>query len=152
MCSGEIHQIPHITFENKSQYFFQPCIILASHALDKRSASKCTFLDFRLLAWKITYFLVILQAMSQFSCKLCIRGHLKSTFVEEGRVGKGKSLKSEQKQTGVGGPSIHVRFFLKKMLRSSKWSFKVILQFFLLIIMAVWNITQTIMKDCPFNA
>ena len=63
---------------------------------------------------------VILQAMSQFSCKLCIRGHLKSTFVEEGRVGEGKSLKSEQKQTGVGGPSIHVRFFFKKMLRSSK--------------------------------
>ena len=33
------------------------------------------------------------------------------------------------------------------MLRFSKWSFMVILQFFLLIIMTVWNIKQTIMKD-----
>ena len=33
------------------------------------------------------------------------------------------------------------------MLRFSKWSFAVILQFFLLIIMAVRNIEQTIMKD-----
>ena len=32
-------------------------------------------------------------------------------------------------------------------LRFSKWNFIVILQFFLLIIMAVWNIKQTIMKD-----
>ena len=38
-------------------------------------------------------------------------------------------------------------FFFKKILRFSKWSFIVILQFFLLIIMAVWNIKQTIMKD-----
>ena len=37
--------------------------------------------------------------------------------------------------------------FMKKILRFSKWIFKVILQFFLLIIMAVWNIKQTIMKD-----
>ena len=33
------------------------------------------------------------------------------------------------------------------MLRFSKWSFIVILQFFLLIIMVAWNIKQTIMKD-----
>ena len=33
------------------------------------------------------------------------------------------------------------------MLRFSKWRFIVILQFFLLIIRAVWNIKQTIMKD-----
>ena len=37
------------------------------------------------------------------------------------------------------------------MLRFSKWSFIVILQFFL-IIMAVWNIKQTIMKDCNFQS
>ena len=36
-----------------------------------------------------------------------IRGHSKSTFVEEGR-GKG-SLKSEQKRTEAGGPSMCVR-------------------------------------------
>ena len=34
------------------------------------------------------------------------------------------------------------------MLRFSKWSFLVILQFFLLIIMTVWNIKQTIVKNC----
>ena len=35
----------------------------------------------------------------------------------------------------------------KKMLKFSKGSFIVILQFFLLIIMAVWSFKQTIMKD-----
>ena len=35
----------------------------------------------------------------------------------------------------------------KKMLRFSKWSFIVILQFFLLIIMAAWHIKQTIVND-----
>ena len=35
----------------------------------------------------------------------------------------------------------------KKTLRFPSWSFIIILQFFLLIIMAVWNIKQTIMKD-----
>ena len=40
---------------------------------------------------------------------------------------------------------VYVRF--KKMVRFSKWSFIVILPFFLLIIMAVLNIKQTIMKD-----
>ena len=81
--------------------------------------------------------------------KSLFRGHSKSTFVEEGRRGwRGWSLKSEQKRTGGGGPSMCVRsLFLKKMLRFSKWSLIVILQFFLLIIMAVWNIKQTIMKD-----
>ena len=37
--------------------------------------------------------------------------------------------------------------FFKKMLRFSKWSFIVILLFFLLIIMAARNIKQTIKKD-----
>ena len=51
--------------------------------------------------------------------------------------GGGRSLKSEQKRTGGGGrPSMCVRsLFLKKMLRFSKWSFVVIPQFFLLIVM-----------------
>ena len=49
---------------------------------------------------------------------------------------------------GKGGPAMCVRLlFSKKMVRFSKWSVIVILQFFLLIIMAVWNIKQTIMKD-----
>ena len=53
--------------------------------------------------------------------------------------------KRGRKERGVQS-CVYVRFF-KKMLRFSKWSFIVILQFFLLIIMAVWNIKQTIMKD-----
>ena len=47
-----------------------------------------------------------------------------------------------------GGPSMCVHsLFKKQILRFSKWSFIVILQFLLLIIMAVWNIKKAIMKD-----
>ena len=66
-------------------------------------------------------------------------GRSKSTFVESRGRGweeGGGSGKSKQKQTWEGDPGICVRF--------SKWSFIVILQFFLLIIMAIWS---TIMKD-----
>ena len=42
---------------------------------------------------------VILQAMSQFSCKFCIRGHLKSTFVEEERGGQGRAGEVIEKRT-----------------------------------------------------
>ena len=56
-------------------------------------------------------------------------------------------IEKRTKKTGEG-PSMCVRsLFFKKMLWFSKWSFMVILQFFLLIVMAVWNIKQTIMKD-----
>ena len=64
-------------------------------------------------------------------------GHSKSILVEEGRgVGEGDgvvgSLKSEQKQIREAGSQHECTFaFLKK------WSFIVILQFFLLIVMAV---------------
>ena len=60
-------------------------------------------------------------------------------FVQEGRG----SLKIEQKLTGGGRGErevlacLYIRGFLKKMLRFSKWSFIVILQFFLLITIAV---------------
>ena len=37
-----------------------------------------------------------------------LRGHSKSTFVEERRVGEGAALKSEQKRTEGGGPSMCV--------------------------------------------
>ena len=62
-----------------------------------------------------------------------------------GECGQWKANKNEQGE----GRSWHVcKFaFLKKMLRFSKWSFIVILQFFLLIIMTVWNIKKSIMKD-----
>ena len=73
------------------------------------------------------------------------RDHSKSTFIEEKREG---SLKSEQNWTWGGGvlACVYVRF-LKKMLRFSKWPFILILQFFLLTIMTVWNVKQTVMKD-----
>ena len=65
--------------------------------------------------------------------------------VQSLRRGGGRgSLKSKQKWTVGGGV---LACLLKKMLRFSKWSFTVIFQFFLLIIMAVWNIKQIIMKD-----
>ena len=75
------------------------------------------------------------------------RDHSENTFVE-GKEG-GSHWKANKNEQGEGeGPSICVRsLFKKKMLRFSKWSFIVILQFFLLVIMAVWNIKQTIMKD-----
>ena len=41
---------------------------------------------------------------------------------------------------------VYVRF-LKKMLRFSKLSFIVILEFLLLIMKTVWNIKETVMKD-----
>ena len=75
------------------------------------------------------------------------RDHSENTFVE-GKEG-GSHWKANKNEQGEGeGPNICVRsLFKKKMLRFSKWSFIVILQFFLLVIMAVWNIKQTIMKD-----
>ena len=74
-----------------------------------------------------------------------VRNHWKSTFVEEGRVvGHWKANENEK---GEGVLTCMSVCFFKKMLRFSKWSFITILQFFLLIIMAVWNIKQTIMKD-----
>ena len=57
---------------------------------------------------------------------------------------------SQQTKTNRGKgvlACVYVRFFKKILLRFSKWSYIVILQFFLLIIMAVWIIKQIIMKD-----
>ena len=74
-----------------------------------------------------------------------LKGHSKSMFVEDWR---GFIEKQTKMNRGREGPSICVHsLFKKKMLRFSKKSFIAILQFFLLIILAVWNIKQTIMKD-----
>ena len=67
----------------------------------------------------------------------------KGSFKKYVRWGEGggnhwKANKSKQGQRAVLA-FVYVHF-LKKMLRFSKWSFVVILQFFLLIIMAIWNI------------
>ena len=57
------------------------------------------------------------------------------------------SLKSEQKRIrGRGGGEAGEGF--KKILGLSKLIFLVILQFILLIITAVWNIKQTITRNC----
>ena len=63
-----------------------------------------------------------------------IGGHSKSTFFWEG----GRGVMEKRTKTNRGRSSYHI---------FSKWSLIVILQVFLLIIMAVWNIKQTIMKD-----
>ena len=64
------------------------------------------------------------------------------------RRGRGGEVIEKQTKMNMGrGPSMCVHsLFLKKMLRFSKWSFIDILQFFLLIVMTVLNIKQTIMK------
>ena len=63
-------------------------------------------------------------------------------------VGGGVIKKRTKTNWGRGFPNMCIRsFFKKKMLRFSKGIFIVILQIFLLIIMAEWNIKQTIMKD-----
>ena len=66
-------------------------------------------------------------------------------FVEEGRGGVIEKRTKTNRGMEVLA-RVYLRFF-KKILRFSKSSFIVIFQFFLLIIMAVWNIKQTIMKD-----
>ena len=73
--------------------------------------------------------------------------HNKGSFKSGRRGGEECHWKANKNKQGKGGPSMCVRsvFFLK-MLGFSKWSFTVILQFFLLIIMAVRNIKQTIME------
>ena len=68
------------------------------------------------------------------------------------RRGRGVLEKRTKTNKGRGVLAcVYVRFFKKKMLRFSKWSFIVILQFFLLIIMVIWNIKRTIMKDCDIQ-
>ena len=63
-------------------------------------------------------------------------------------TGEGRVIEKRTKTNRGRGSNVCVRsLFLKKMLRFSKWSFIVILKFFLLIIMTVWNIKQTTMKD-----
>ena len=75
-------------------------------------------------------------------------------YVRRGGERGGGSFKSEQNETWGGKvlSCVYVRFLKKKMLRFSKWSFIFILQFFLLIIMAVWNVKQTIMKNCNIQS
>ena len=95
-----------------------------------RQAALFSFFTFVLLLYNCIFSVyVIIQ-------KPDIRGHLKSTFIEEGR---GRVIEKQTKMNrGRRGSSICVRsLFLKKMLRFSKWSFVFILQFFLLIIMKI---------------
>ena len=66
----KIHQIPIVIFQTKSQFFFKVWITLQCHeryctflfetlhSIDKSNTSKWKFSDFRLLAWKLTKFLI----------------------------------------------------------------------------------------------
>ena len=77
-----------------------------------------------------------------------IRGHSKSTFIIG--AGGGGSLKSQQKRTGRGGSivCVYVLFFFKKNAEISKMKFySYSFTVFLLIIKAMRNIKQTIMKE-----
>ena len=101
-------------------------------------------------SWDIgqyVYCNILLTGCDVINFEINLRGHSKSSFIEEGTEGGGH-WKVNKNKKGEGG-SCHVCTFafFKKMVRFSKWSVIVILQFFLLIIMAVWNIKQTIMKD-----
>ena len=73
------------------------------------------------------------------------RDHLKRTYIEEKREGSLEANKNEHGKEGSWHVCTFV--FLKKILRFSKWPFILILQFFLLTIMTVWNVKQTVMKD-----
>ena len=62
------------------------------------------------------------------------------------RVGGGSHWKENKSEQGEGCPRVCIGSLFKKICWVSKWSFIVILQFFLLTIIAGWNIKQTIMK------
>ena len=77
----KIHQIPHVIFQTKSQFFFKVWITLQCHersffctflaenlyATDKSSTSKCKLSDLPLLALKFTEFLSFLEPRVSFS-------------------------------------------------------------------------------------
>ena len=81
----KIHQISPVIFRTKSQFFFKLCITIQCpetklfctfssktwYALHKMCPPKCTFSDFRLLAWKLIKFLISFYKR-QFSFKFCI--------------------------------------------------------------------------------
>ena len=69
-------------------------------------------------------------------------------YIRWGGEEEGSHWKANKNKQGEGKvlACMYV-LFLKKNAEISKWSLIVIIQFFLLIIMAVWNIKQTIMKD-----
>ena len=81
----KIHQIPHVMFGTKSQFFFKLCITLQCHvmyfsskylyALDKWIQSKRKFLDFPLFRLKFTKFV-----MSFFKQKVSFSSKFESFF------------------------------------------------------------------------
>ena len=76
----------------------------------------------------------------KITCILLRQGVIQKVRLLRRRGGR-DHWKTSKNEYGEGSPSICVRS------RFSEWSFIVFLQFFLLIIMAIWNIKQTIMKD-----
>ena len=68
----KVHQIPHVIFQTKTQFFFKVCIFFQLHersffcifsvetlyAIDKSSTLKCNFSDLPVLALKFTKFLM----------------------------------------------------------------------------------------------
>ena len=122
--------------------FFHEKISHAQKAQKTQNANKQLLLSFFCLKNKTA---LIPSFILLFLFIIAIRGHSKSTFVEEERRDHWKANKNEQGEGVLA--CLYVRFLKKNILRFSKWSFTVILQFFLLLIMAVWNIKQTILTD-----
>ena len=87
---------------------------------------------------------IVLHSVTDLSNPLICLGFILK--VHSLRRGGGCHWKANRGRSGEVLACVYFRF-LKKMLRFSKSSFIVILQLFLLIIMAVWNIKQSIMKE-----
>ena len=99
-------------------------------------------------SWLVLHnFLKTVLSTIRMATMIFVRGHSK---VRPLRRGGGEVIEKRTKTNRARGvlSCVYVRFLKKKMLRFSKWSFIVLLQFFLLIIMAVWNIKKkAIMED-----
>ena len=93
-------------------------------------------------SWLVLHnFLKTVLSTIRMATMIFVRGHSK---VRSLRRGGGEVTEKRTKTNRARGvlSCVYVRFLKKKMLRFSKWSFIVLLQFFLLIIMAVWNIKK----------
>ena len=115
--------------------------LITSNVFEKERATKKININITYLHLQTTFFNKESKFLSQEKVSEVIQK------VPLLRRGGGTVIEKRTKTNREKGcPSMSA--FLKKLLRFSKWSFTV----FLLIIMAVWNIKQTIMKDCNIQS
>ena len=109
------------------------------------------FLSEKIFHWFV-YFVVSFRSIrvNIFTVNIT-RGYSKSTFIEESgeEGGVRRSLKSQEKRTGGGGSiaCVYVLFLKKNAEISMTKFYSSSFIVFLLIIMALWNIKQIIMKE-----